>query len=221
MKSKHTNLLHQRWQNVLSIWNNQHYDDVGLEKILRLVLATTQFIFPGLYIKQLCQLEKMRTREAITDTFVFAKMCFPVVVVYMGWYHQWWAYCLVLWFMIETLLYVPTLIFASDLFNPPRSYRRTMLLVFVNYFEIVFDFSVLYASGNYLNLQLTHWYDPIYFSFATSSNLGFGDLYPITPMGKFIVSFQSVIFLVYVVLFISIISNKFEHVGYFNKANRG
>jgi hypothetical protein len=87
--------------------------------------------------------------------------------------------------MLETILYIPTLIFASDLFSKPRSYKRSMLLLFFNYIEMVFGFAVLYSLLISLTNHFTHWFDAIYFSTVTSSTIGYGDLYPIDPLGKF------------------------------------
>ena len=95
-----------------------------------------------------------------------------------------------------------------------------MLLLFLNYLEIVFDFGVIYASGNYLNRTFDHWFDSLYFSFITSATIGYGDFYPITTFGKFLVSFQSIIFFIFVVLFLNFFTNKVESKGYFDANNK-
>ena len=38
-------VIAKRIQNIHGIWNNSHHDDVGVEKILRLFLAISQFFF--------------------------------------------------------------------------------------------------------------------------------------------------------------------------------
>jgi hypothetical protein len=91
-----------------------------------------------------------------------------------------------------------------------------MLLLFFNYIEIVFAFAVLYSSGDYLNQAFKHWFDPIYFSFIAGATVGFGDFYPITPIGKMLVSFQVVIFIIFAALFLNFFSNKVESKGYFD-----
>jgi hypothetical protein len=50
---------------------------------------------------------------------------------------------------------------------------------------MVFGFAVLYSFTNKFNKPLSHWFDSIYFSTVTSSTIGYGDLYPIDPLGKF------------------------------------
>jgi hypothetical protein len=39
--------------NIRAIWNNDHQDDNGVEKIVRLFLSCSQLLFPGIYIKYL------------------------------------------------------------------------------------------------------------------------------------------------------------------------
>ncbi|KQB43509.1 Potassium channel protein [Flavobacterium daejeonense] len=47
------NPIQKRIQNIKAIWNNDHQDDNGIEKIVRLLLSSSQLIFPGIYIKYL------------------------------------------------------------------------------------------------------------------------------------------------------------------------
>jgi hypothetical protein len=70
---------------------------------------------------------------------------------------------------------------------------------------MVFGFAVLYSFTNKFNKPLSHWFDSIYFSTVTST-IGYGDLYPIDPLGKFLVSVQSMIVLMFVVLFLNFFS---------------
>ena len=93
-------------------------------------------------------------------------------------------------------------------------------MLFLNYFEIAFAFGFLYSQGPYLNMPFTHWYDAIYFSIATFGTVGFGEYYPVTGIGKFLVSLQSIIFLSFVVLFINFFSSKIQSKGgYFGRDN--
>jgi len=186
--------IDKRIRNIKAIWDNEQHDDIGIEKILRLFLAISQFLFPGTYIKQIFGKLGVAYRDLSVDCFVLLKIIFPFAILYLNFQNNTAVYFFLLWFLAETMLYVPTLIFASDILSRPRSYRRSMLLLFLNYIEIVFGFGVIYSRGEYLNKPFEHWFDPIYFSFITSATVGFGDYYPITPTGKFLVCAQSVIF---------------------------
>lgn len=206
--STHTHALKHRINNIKAIWNNDHQDDIGIEKIFRLFLAASPFLFLGIYIKNFFGRKGIINQDLSIDTFVIFKMLFPLSLVFTQWIPSPYSLILVIWFLIETFLYVPTLIFASDLIAKPSSYRRSMLLLFFNYFEIAFSYAFLYNYGNHFNKPFVHWYDSIYFSFTTLSSIGFGDYYPITGYGKFLVCTQSTIFLAFVVLFINFFSNK-------------
>jgi hypothetical protein len=83
----------------------------------------------------------------------------------------------------------------------------------------VFAYAVIYACGNFLNQPFTHWFDAIYFSTITSSSIGYGDFYPVTTFGRFIVSTQALLFLFFVVLFLNFFSTKIKSKGYFDHEN--
>jgi len=211
--------IDKRISNIKAIWNNERIDDVGIEKLFRLILAASQFLFPGIYLKHFFGKKGDDIKDVVMDFYILAKVGFPLSLLAYHWLTYPYSLVLVVWLLIETLLYVPSLIFASDHLPRPSSYRRSMLLLFFNYLEIVMAFAFIYSTGNYLNAEFKEWYDPIYFSFATLSTIGYGDFYPITGHGKFLVCTQSLIFLAFVVLFINFFSNKVESAGYFDKEN--
>ena len=213
------NPLEKRIRNIKAIWNNDHQDDNGIEKLVRLFLSSSQLLFPGVYIKYLACLKGYEYRDLALDFYILLKVIFPLLILI----YQWEEYSFVIWIMIyvlfETVLYIPTLIFASDLFSKPRSYKRSILLLFLNYIEIVLAFGVLYSCGNYLNKPFTHWFDAVYFSTITSSSIGYGDFYPVTTFGKVLVSIQAFLFLFFVVLFLNFFSTKIKAKGYFDLEN--
>lgn len=208
-----TNALQNRIKNIKAIWNNDHQDDIGIEKIFRLLLAASPFLFIGIYIKHYFGRKGAVRQDLAIDLLVIIKLILPVTLVYYNWLPSFYANILVVWFLIETILYVPTLIFASDSIAKPSSYRRSMLLLFFNYFEIAFSYAYLYSQEQHFNKPFVFWYDSVYFSFVTLTSIGFGDYYPITGMGKFLVCTQSTIFISFVVLFINFFSNKVSKHG--------
>ncbi|MCC6937618.1 MAG: two pore domain potassium channel family protein [Flavobacteriales bacterium] len=208
--------LHARWTNFTSIWHNTYEEDAGLEKAVRLFLSLSQFLFPGMYIKHLFWRRGPLYQDFATEVFVLAKTGFPLMVMYAGWEQHPLAYWLAVWFMVETLMYIPTLLFASDLFESPRSYRRSKLLLFLNYQEVVFTFALIHFAGRSFNIPFAHWTDAVYASFMITSTIGFGDYYPVTGMGKLLVSLQSIFYLSYIALFINFF-NQGGGRGYFGR----
>lgn len=206
--------------NIKAIWNNDHQDDNGIEKIIRLLLSSSQLLFPGIYIKFLANKKGPQYVDLSLDCYVLLKVLFPIMIVINHWQVNNFVIYVMVYVVLETILYIPTLIFASDTFSKPRSYRRSMLLLFFNYLEIVFAYAVLYTCGNYLNKPFQHWFDAIYFSIITSSSIGYGDYYPTTTYGKFLVSTQALLFLFFVILFLNFFSTKIKGKGYFDHGSK-
>ncbi len=210
------NPIQKRILNIKSIWNNDHQDDNGIEKIVRLLLSSSQLLFPGIYIKYLACKIGHEYQDLVMDIYILLKVAFPILIIYNNLQSNTFLIYLMLYVLAETLFYIPTLIFASDLFTRPRSYKRSMLLLFFNYIEIVVSFGVLYTLGNHMNKPFEHWFDSIYFSLVTSNSIGFGDYYPITTYGKILVSMQAIFFLSFVILFLNFFSTKVKGKGYFD-----
>ena len=214
------NPIQKKIQNIKAIWNNDHQDDNGIEKIVRLFLSSSQLFFPAVYLKYIISKKGSEYVDLTLDFYVLLKVLFPLLIIFNEWQDTTFVIGVMLYVMLETILYIPTLIFASDLFSQPRSYKRSMLLLFLNYLEMVFSFAVLYSFNTYFNKPFTHWFDPIYFSTITASTIGYGDYYPIVPMGKLLVSLQSMLVLMYVVLFLNFFSTKIKSKGYFDSSSK-
>ena len=211
-----TNPLRKRILNIKAIWNNDHEDDNGIEKIVRLFLSSSQLLFPGIYIKYWANKFGHEYKDLAMDFYILAKVIFPFLILINNWQTNNYIVYVLTYILLETVLYIPTLIFASDLFSQPRSHKRSMLLLFFNYLESVLAFAVFYRTGNYLNATLNHWFDAVYYSFVTSSTIGYGEYYPITMEGKIFTILQVFLFLFFVILFMNFFSSKIKTRGYFS-----
>ncbi|TDR25738.1 potassium channel family protein [Flavobacterium cheniae] len=207
--------LHKRISNIQSIWNNDHEDDNGIEKIVRLFLSISQLFFLGIYIKHFANKFGHEYKDLAMDLYVLSKVIFPFLILINDWQNHDYVIWILVFLLLETILYIPTLIFASDLFSRPRSYKRSMLLLFFNYIEVVVSFAVLYTLGDNMNKPFEHWFDSVYFSLISSNSIGYGDYYPVTTFGKVLVSLQALFFLSFVILFLNFFSTKVKSKGYF------
>lgn len=210
------NPIEKRILNIKSIWNNDHQSDNGIEKIFRLFLSISQLLFPGIYLKTIANNADPIYKDLAMDFYILLKVAFPFFILYNHWQKHEILIYVMIYLLMETVLYIPTLIFASDLFSRPRSYKRSMLLLFFNYLEIIIAFGVLYTLGDNLNKPFEHWFDPIYFSVVSSNSIGFGDYYPVTTYGKVLVTIQAMFFLSFVVLFLNFFTTKVKSKGYFD-----
>jgi hypothetical protein len=206
--------ISRRVKNLRIIWNNEYHEDVGIERLLRLFLAASQFVFLGTYLRELFGKTTI-SRDLSIDFLVVFKIAFSLVVVKYGLYNNWFCLGILIWFLLETVLYIPTLIFASDYLSRPRSYRRAMILFFFNFIEVNLSYASLYSKFGILNKENTHWFDSVYFSFVVSSSTGFGDLYPVDFNSKLILVSHTIISIMFIVLFLNSFSSKMEITGYF------
>jgi len=211
--------LGRRWENVVAIWDNAYELDAGLEKAVRLMLAASQFLFPGAYIKHLFWRRGALVQDLAIECYVLLKTAFPLAVLWQGWWSHAAVLWAVVWLMTETLLYIPTMIFASDALPSPRSYRRSKLLIFINYMEVVFGFAVIHMAGNHFNQPMAAWTDAVYLSFVITSTIGFGEYYPVTGLRNLVVAIQSLFYLSYIALFISVFNQTLGR-GYFGRAEQ-
>lgn len=203
--------------NIRAIWNNDHEEDNGIEKIVRLFLSSSQLLFLGIYIKHFANKFGHEYKDLAMDFYILAKVVFPILILTNDWQNNNYVIYILIYILLETIFYIPTLIFASDLFSQPRSYKRSMLLLFFNYLESILAFAVFYRTGNYLNAPLNHWFDAIYYSFVTSSTIGYGEYYPTTVEGKIFTILQVFLFLCFVILFMNFFSSKLKSKGYFSE----
>lgn len=212
--SKHQqNPILNQYFHLKRVWTNRHYADFGIERLIRLFLAVVLFIFPGLYFRAVFSGLGLTARKIAVDFYVLAKMMLPIL--YFNFHLT--AYLPVAIFAgymgAETLVYLASLIYLSNEFAQPISFRRSLTALFLNYIEICLDYAVIYAYCNYslphfFKEKLTSGMQAVYFSFATSATVGFGDIAPVHKLGQALVITQIIIFLIFVGLFINFFSSR-------------
>ena len=197
-------------RNLIKTWNNVKHHDIGFEKILRLFLIMVQFIFPGLHVRNYFGKKGIIVRNVAIEFYVLLKTILPLFFLFSGLYRSPIAVGISIYLLFETIFYVASLIFVSDIFVKPRSYRRNILMLFLNYLEISFSFAVIYAGLNLLTSTNCSIIDYIYFSIVTSTTIGYGDIHPANDLGKIIVCVQALMVMAFIVLFLNFFSSKVE-----------
>jgi hypothetical protein len=213
--------LTNQWLNVKRIWKNKHNNDFGLERLLRLSLALLLFIFPGLYIRAFFGRFGLLGRKLGVELYVMIKLFLPIIFFKLGWTDNIIVALFAGIMIIETVLYLASLIFLSTEFAQPISYKRSLISVFINYIEICLDYAVIYSYCNYnitgfFNEKLTSNFQAIYFSFVTSATVGFGDIVTKNHFGQLLVVTQIILFLFFAGLFISFFASKIHDPTYYN-----
>lgn len=211
--------------NVIRIWRNKKYNDFGLERFFRLFLACSQFVFIlSLLVRDISGRLGLIGRKLGVEFYVIFKLVLPLSLLIFSRIDSSFQIAIVTYMLIETLLYLNCLIFLSDVFAKPISYKRSILLLFLNYIEVALEYAVIYAYFNntkreFLSTNITNM-KAVYFSFVTSATVGYGDIYPKTDLGYFIVVSQILVSLIFVALYLNFYSSRIENISYYNKKEK-
>jgi hypothetical protein len=205
------NALEKQWQIIENIWENQSVNTFGIERLARLFLALTQLVMPVMLIKLLFGRFGFFERKLAVESYLLFKIAFPLLCIFYGW-HSPIPLIINVIFLSETLLYLANLVFLSDL-TKPHSYRRALFFVFLNYIEIGLGFAAIYDYLNHNQLfsnqhAFKNKLEAVYFSFVTASSIGYGDFFPTSDIGQFLVICQSLIFFLFVAIFMGFFVSK-------------
>lgn len=200
--------LQNQWLLVRHVWNNEHYTDFGLERIIRLFLALVLFLFPGLYIREVFGKMGVMTKKISIEIYVLLKLFLPLFLFKFDLTGQLWAAVLSTYLLLETVLYLTSLIFLSNEFEKPISHRRSLTTLIINYVEICLNYAVIYSYCNHNIPQFFNHYlqkdiQVIYFSFATSATVGYGDIVMQNSLGQALVISQIILFIIFLALFVN------------------
>lgn len=161
---------------------------------------------------------KKITKEAIIDFYVLLKLGVTIVLLNLLESPTQPSLCLtiikffIVYSLLETIHVILLKILCSSDFPVPKSYRRTSILIIINYIEVTLCFALLYLLTNsigiapsaesYFGKNMTN-FDYIYFSFVTSVTMGSGDYVIMQTIGKKLVIAQVFIFMLFLSLFLS------------------
>lgn len=187
-------------QRIEKVWNSGKYYDFGIQRIFRLFLVTSKLFFPGIYIDYFFRKSTYQTQKVAGELFVLFKTLMPFFMLYFQLWHHSWLYIINMYLLVETYLYIFYKIFVPE-HNNQVTHKRSLLLLFLNFFEVIGSFGVIYAAGDFLNKPVANWIDALYFSFITGATVGYGDLHPVTSDGKQLVILQIVSTLAFLILF--------------------
>ncbi len=224
-KAKIRPAIKNQFLNVKKIWSNKYYNDFGLERLIRLILALAMFIFPGLYIRSFFGKYGLLSRKIGIELYTVFKLFLPIIFFSLDWTDNLFVAIFSGIMAIETVLYLMALIYLSNEFAKPISYRRSLTTIFINYIEICLDYAVVYSYCNFtipyfFKEKLTSDIQAIYFSFATSATVGYGDIVTTNAFGQCLVISQIILFLVFIGLFINFFASKVHISTYYNSKNK-
>lgn len=212
-------------ENVKKVWHNEQYVDFGIERLIRIFLVLSLFLFPGLYIKQLSGTRSVVRRKLAVDLFVLFKLFLPFFTIYFSWFGNPYVLVLNCYLMTETILYLASLVFLSSEIAKPVSYKRSLVAAVINYIELCLCYAVIY---NYCHLHIPGFFNSdvgrlkvVYFSFISAATIGYGDLAVNNAIGYLLVISQTLVFLLFIVIFLNFFAGKLHDPGSFQPRPKG
>ncbi len=202
---KHTH----HFTKIKNVWENTHYPDFGIERLLRLFLVGSKIFFPGIYIEYLTKNSSLYKRKLFGECYVIFKTLVPFIMLYFGLWNHYLLYLFNIYLLIETFLHIFHKIFLPE-HDHGKMANRSIILLFFNFIEVIASFGVIYAAGNYLNQPIQSWVDALYFSFITGVTIGYGDFYPVNEQGKILVMIQILSTMAFLFLFFNFFGPRSE-----------
>ncbi len=201
------NSLLEHLQKIKLVWHGELYEDFGIERVFRLFLISAKLLFPGIYLQWLFGKGEYLATKLTGEFYVYLKTLLPLFILIYGGNTIPVFQVLNVYMLAETLIYIFNKIYVSE-HEEETAHKRSILLLFFNYVEVILAFAVIYSGGNYLNITLNHYIDAIYFSTVSGATIGYGDIYPVTNAGKLIVICQTFTSLSFIVLFFNYFGSK-------------
>ncbi len=129
------------------IWYNDERRGIfSVSKLFRLLLASSRYLFPiSLLLRQFFGKISWQARRTAIEIEALLKSVFPLLACLF--YRTLPDGCralitgLSVYFMAETVLYLMSLIFLGDIQGPAANAYRSLILLFINYLEISFEYA--------------------------------------------------------------------------------
>lgn len=208
------------------VFENTPESAFGLEWLIRVILIYIPWwLFIGNWIKALTDDYHIFVRRSLIDSYVVLKVILSWWLVSNHYAELWYVVTILAWFAIETVYALLSGIFLRDIWSEPFSYQRNLTLMLFNYVEICLCFAAIYTFKEHCNnglnpslfvisnslastdKHLTS-FQSIYFSFITAATIGYGDISPKSEDIQTIVMLQTMVSLVFIVMFIASASGK-------------
>lgn len=197
------NSLKTQWEKAKKIWNGETCKSIGIERLVRVFLVFQAFLFPGIYFRYLFGSSSNTAKKLAIEAYVCLKCLLGFLILFgVLNFNKRFNSCIAGYLIGETIFYVLSVIFLEDIHKKPQSFSRSLLLIFINYFEITIWFAVLYLNfGLEKNKIIVSPLKALYFSLTTATTVGYGDITPNNDSCMIIGMLQMVIMLIFIVLF--------------------
>lgn len=190
----------------------------GLERIFCMLLCLLLLLMPATLIREVSGRFGPVPRKLAIEAWVVARPLGLAIVL--------WRFAsapAVPWLvglaLLDLYLHLFGILFLARLPAPPAPSRRSLLLLGINFVDVVLSFALLYAHHSVIRSSsgetITAPGALVFFSLVTAATVGFGDLVPQAGLGRGLVSLQIAASVVFLSVFIS------KAVGRVHASSRG
>lgn len=187
----------------------EHGDLLPLSPLERLVM-TLLVAIRSISFTHVCKLATSYRLASFLSEFYVVLRFIALILIFL--LHtqlpKWLCVAIVTYCLIDGLNYRLCIIFVDRYAKDwgLRSLNRSLILLFLNYMELIVGFAALYlltGSIGYSKAQiLSSHAEALYFSVVTITTLGYGDLKPILSIGRWLTIFETLMGVILIVLVI-------------------
>ncbi|MFG1494370.1 ion channel [Halobacteriovorax sp. ZH4_bin.1] len=181
----------------------------GIERYFTIILLITRF-FSVISLLRCSVINKYLTLKICIEVWVVLKPLILFILLCIN-IEENIRFYIASYFLFDLFSVLFNLVYLRDLNSEAISYNRNLILLNFNFAELVLGFSNIYYSNNSLiaNCEKVHsWVDYVYFSLATSTSVGYGDMTTTDKPTAIIQMFLSFIFIA--IVFSTYISRREE-----------
>lgn len=176
------------------------------EKLVMSLLILIRYLSLG-QIKRLVKNKEKRTQ--ISEIYVLLRL--GILAALVSCPSNSFIYAVVVVYLLVEVFNYPLYLIFVETYDEDwslRSPNRSLMLLFINYIEMIIGFAALYlytgAIGDVSKMPIRNPLDAVYFSSITITTLGYGDFTPINETGKIMVSVETITGLIFIVLVVAI-----------------
>ncbi|MCJ7572535.1 MAG: potassium channel family protein [Candidatus Thermoplasmatota archaeon] len=158
-------------------------------------------------------------KSEISEFYVVIWLLFLIYLLYNPIICSSFLFIIVFYRLIDGLNYRLCIIFVDRYAEDwnVRSVNRSLIILMLNYFEIVIGFAILYLTTKSIGYSETNTIistplEGIYFSTITLTTLGYGDLNPINSTGQLLSVIEPIFGFVLIVLVVGVIINGIQDI---------
>lgn len=176
------------------------------QKLIMSLLILIRYVSLG-QLKRLVKDKEKRTQ--CSEIYVLLRLSALAALVSLP--SNSFAYAVVIIYLLVEVFNYPLYLIFVETYDKEwslRSPNRSLMLLFINYIEMIIGFAALYlytgAIGDACKMPIRKPLDALYFSSVTITTLGYGDFTPINETGKILVSVETIAGLIFIVLVVAI-----------------